>query len=48
VTIYERTATGWWVASDIVNGYRIKAMADTKTGAKRLLAKKKKENSKRT
>jgi hypothetical protein len=44
VTIYERTATGWWVASDMHNGHRIKAMADTKTGAKRLLALKKKGN----
>jgi hypothetical protein len=44
----ERTITGWWVASDMHNGHRIKAMADTKEGAKQMLAQKKKENSKLT
>ena len=38
----ERTVTGWWVASDIVNGYRIKVIADTKKGAMQMLALKKK------
>jgi hypothetical protein len=42
----EQTLSGWWVASDMHNGYRIKAMADTKTGAKQLLAQKKKGTDK--